>query len=417
VPGAYRRLGLLPFARVLSVVRGTALLADGNLGSAVAFARSLGRAGWRVLAPSGTIAAASRFSEPVELPDVVANPKAFRRRLVQLVAGESVAAVVPCSDASSMIAWELADELGGARIIGGDASSVRRFLHKPTALAEADEHGFPTPRWQAPSALDELVDAAEQIGLPCVLKPCRSYSYAGERLERHVHVIVRTREQLAGAARRTTVDGELPIVQAYVPGRALGIVAVLAGGRVVAGVARETFSYWPVVGGGTSVWRRTVGPEEPGVRAAYELLIALRYEGLADVEYHVARESGLPCLMEIGVRAPAGIELAIAAGVDLPLVAVLAAFDRVGEGLPLPYRPGVDLRWPAGEAARIVDALNPRTPMPPNVRRHQAIARAWPLWQPGMRYDRFDLGDPGPWLPFGRYLLGRRAGASRTRAR
>jgi hypothetical protein len=160
-------------------------------------------------------------------------------------------------------------------------------------------------------------------------------------------------------------------------------------------VARETLSFSPV-SGGTSVWKRTIAPTEPGVRQAVELLQALGYEGLAEVEYQVPAD-GIPRLMEIGARAHGWVGLAIAAGVDLPLI---GASVLVGEKVPRAreYKIGCEMRWVAGELSRLRVAISRRPQLPPDVTRLRILRSAWPPWRPGMRYDGIHLRDPGPWL-------------------
>jgi predicted ATP-grasp superfamily ATP-dependent carboligase len=165
-------------------------------------------------------------------------------------------------------------------------------------------------------------------------------------------------------------------------------------GNVIGAVARETFTFHPVAGG-TSVWKRTVDRADVGVEQALAFLQAIGLEGLAEVEYQVGRD-GVPRLMEIGARAHRWVPLAIAAGVNLPL---LAARLAVGESVrPVSsYRAGVEMRWPAGELLRLRTALG-ATVLPPGVRRRDVLAGVWPPWRPGMRYDGVDLADPRPSL-------------------
>ena len=56
------------------------------------------------------------------------------------------------------------------------------------------------------------------------------------------------------------------------------------------------------------------------------------------------------------------------------------------------------MRWPAGEAHRFAAALRPGAGLPPGMTRRGVLARLWPPWRPGMRYDGLELGDPRPWL-------------------
>jgi predicted ATP-grasp superfamily ATP-dependent carboligase len=373
-----------------------ALVLDGNSGPALATARSLGRAGWRVLAPRGTRTARSRYvAAAVPLVDAEDDVDAFAAGVEDVLAAQRVDVVVPATDASVETLWAHEPVLGGARVLGADRASAALGTDKVAALAAADRAGFPTPAWVAPATLDEAAAALDRIGLPAVVKPRRSYVREGGRLRQRRHGFVEDRAALADVLhRQSEPDGTLPVVQAFVRGRSLSASAVLAGGRVLALVARETLSFDPVAGG-TSVWKRTVAADEVGVQDAVGLLRAIGYEGLAEVEYQVDAE-GVPRLMEIGVRVHGWVPLAIHAGVDLPLVAARAL---LGDELPdaAPYRVGVEMRWPRGEVNRIVAALR-RDGLPPGVTRGEVLRKAWPPWRPGLAYDGLVFDDPGPWV-------------------
>ena len=376
----------------------SALILDGASGAALAVMRSLGRAGWHLRVDAGTRSARSRFAaSTVEIPDCVADPAGFADAITGALEAKPTSVVVPCSDASVQMLWENEQRLAGAAIMGGDRRSALLAIDKYRTLEQADRLGFPTPAWRAPGTMAEARLALGELGLPCVVKPRHSFRLSGGSLVQRRHTFVRAPGELepamlAGSDR----DGQLPLLQAYVPGRAISVSAVVAAGRIVAAVARETLSFHPVPGG-TSVWKRTIGLGDIGVEEALAFLRALRYEGLAEVEYQVDA-AGSPRLMEVGPRPHGWLALACAAGVDLPLV---AANILIGEPVPEQgaYREGIEMRWPIGELARMRDALKPHADLPPGTTRGQVLARSWPPWRPGMRYDNFDRTDPGPWVP------------------
>ena len=401
---AVRARGREPVPRGASRRR-TALVLDADSGQALAVVRSLGRAGWRVVAPAGTRSSSSRHAAAtVELPDPVERPADFTASLPGVVAAESVDLVVPCTDASLELAWRHA---GGAHILGGDRATVELSLDKAESLLAAERASFPTPRWFAPATRDDARAALEELGTPCVVKPRRSYAPERGRLVQRRHRIVREPHELEAALDAGSApDGTLPLLQELVPGRSLSVSAVLQEGRVLGHVARETLSFHPVAGG-TSVWKRTIPPDDVGVADALRLLREIGLEGLAEVEYQVGSD-GVPRLMEIGARAHGWIPLAVAAGVDLPLLAAQVALGERPEPVES-YRVGVEMRWPRGELKRLAAALRPRTELPPGSTRRGVVAALWPPWRPGMRYDGVDLGDLRPWL--------RRAGTRRRASR
>jgi predicted ATP-grasp superfamily ATP-dependent carboligase len=384
----------------------TALILDASSGPSVAAVRSLGRAGWRVLVPAGTRGERSRHaSGTVMLPSPHDEPDRYCEALAGALAGVDV--VAPAEDATVELVWRLGDALGTTRVLGADRVSAETYLDKAATLAAADRHGFPTPAWRAPRTREEAHDAAREIGFPCVVKPRRTFTLANGRLQLRRHAVVETPDGLDAAleARRDR-DGSLPLVQALVPGRALSTTAVVQDGRIVGYAARETLSFHPIAGG-TSVRKRTVPPDDAGVQEALALLRAIRFEGLGEVEFQVGAD-GVPRLMEIGVRLHGWVPLAIAAGVDLPL---LAARALLGERLPEAsgYRVGVQMRWPMGEVARVRDAFRQPSRLPPGVTRLDVVRSVWPPWAPGMLYDGIVADDLGPWLPFMRAR--RRSGA------
>jgi predicted ATP-grasp superfamily ATP-dependent carboligase len=374
------------------------LILDGASGAALAVVRSLGRAGWRLRVGAGTRCARSRYAAAATvIPDCLADPTGFADAIAAILEAEPASVIVPCTDASVQILWENEHRLRGAAIMGGDRRSALLAIDKCRTLEHAQRLGFPTPAWRAPGTMAEARIALDELGYPCVVKARHSFTLRAGSLVQRRHSIVRAKDELERSMiAGTDDDGALPLLQEFVPGRAISVSAVVTDARIVAAIARETLSFHPVPGG-TSVWKRTIGLDDTGVRQALGFLCALRFEGLAEVEYQVD-SAGSPRLMEIGPRPHGWLALACAAGVDLPLI---AANILIGEPVPRDntYLEGIEMRWPVGEFARIRDALKLHADLPPGTTRAQVLSRSWPPWRPGMRYDNFDRVDPGPWIP------------------
>ncbi len=378
----------------------TALVLDGRSGQALAVVRSLGRAGWRVLAEEDTRCARSRYAADVhQVPGATGDAGDCRRQLVAALARDRIDVLVPCTDASMQLVWELGEELGDTRVLGADRRSWELARDKRRTLAAADRCGFPTPTWFVPENAEQAVRDVDRVGRPCVVKPRCSYTPAGIGLAQRRHRIVEDIRELRDAVRELAEpDGGLPIVQAFAPGRSLAVSAVLYEGRVLAFGAREALSFLPVQGG-SPVWKRTIAPDEVGVRAVLDLLVCVGYEGLVNVEYQVDA-AGVPRLMEFSGRAHVSVPLFAAAGLDLPLI---AAHALVGERPPVghAYRVGVEMRWPGGELRRLPAALGDAGALPPGVRRRDVLLAAWPPWRPGMHYDQVARDDLRTLVPAG----------------
>src|SRR5205085_9441071 len=98
----------------------TALVLDGNSGPALEVVRSLGRAGWRVIAAGGSRSGVSRYtSRAVALPECF-EPLVLADALADVLADERVDIVVPCPDASAVILWKKPERFGRVPGLGGD---------------------------------------------------------------------------------------------------------------------------------------------------------------------------------------------------------------------------------------------------------------------------------------------------------
>ncbi|HET8527538.1 MAG TPA: ATP-grasp domain-containing protein [Gaiellaceae bacterium] len=372
--------------------RRVALVLDGNGWPSRVVARSLGSAGWRVIAPAHTKAARSRYcSEVVRLPDYRKHASAFAATVAETIDRRGVTLVSPAEDASLELLYETPGLLQGARVLGGDEPSAALATDKVKTLAAAREHGFPTPRSVVPEDVAEAVAAARDIGFPCAVKPRRSYGRLGDTRPYARHTVVHSPEETRAAVERYLARGwELPIVQAWTPGRSIGVGVVVRGGRILAWGAREAYRQWPIAGG-VAVWRRTVGPAEPGIADVLRFFGEIGFEGLGDLQYHIDAE-GTPRLMELGARVYGWLPLTALAGADLPLVAA-RSFEGHEPEETIVARSGVEMRWIVGELNRLWEAMHPSVSLPPGMRRRDVFRQAWPLWRPSMHYDGFGLGD------------------------
>lgn len=388
------------------MARRVLLVVDGDGWPGVAAARSLARLGWTVVGPEGTKVGRARFcAHRVRLPPPTRDVDAFVEAVDAALRRFDVELVAPAEDSTLQLLYDREGLLGDALVLGGDRRSARIALDKAETLRHADEAGFPSPRHVLPGSLDDVAAAAREVGLPCSVKPRRSYAERGGRLHYRRHTIAHTPEEARRAAERYVADGwEIPLVERWIDGRSLGVGAVVRDGRILGWGARAAVSQWPI-SGGLAIRRRTVGLETPGVAGALELLRSMRFEGLGDVQYLIERD-GTPRLMEVGARLYGWLPLTIAAGADLPRL-FAEALDGGRPAQPVEARTGVEMTYLLGELLRIWEALHPNAALPPGMRRRDVFRQAWPLWRPGMLYDGHGLGSsPFPVERLGRFISG-----------
>jgi predicted ATP-grasp superfamily ATP-dependent carboligase len=381
-----------PSRRIESAPQRVALILDGHGWASRAVVNSLSAAGWRVLAPARTKSCRSRFcAASVRLPDYMRDVSGFVETVSRIIRQAGVELVVPGEDASLELVYETVGLLGEARILGGDRDSVRLVLDKARTLERAERAGFGIPRCAQGQSVEEAVAGARELGFPCVVKPRRSYARVGNGFR-----AARLRFASDAGELRRALDGylrqgfEMPLVQEWVRGRSIGVATVIRHGRVLAWGAREAYSQCPIRGG-SAVWRATVGAEEPGIQEALQLMRAIDFEGLGDVQYHIAAD-GRPRLMEIGARTYGWLPLTIAAGADLPLIAA-RALDGDEPAETVVARPGLHMRWGRGELVRIGELLQPGVQLPPGSTRLDVLRQLRPLLGPDMSYDGWSTRD------------------------
>ena len=279
--------------------------------------RSLGRAGIRVLAvdhrPSA-LGFRSKYAERFLCPDLHADEKRF----VAFVRALGEVVVFPTHDDSLNVLAEYLDDL--PVLAPFPAWDVLEGLQsKRTQLELAAALGIDTPRTEHPSTAGEARGAAEELGLPVLVKPEHPVGFK-HRFHRQAFRC----ESLDDVVTAFTQAEEFaPMVQELVPGGDDALFTVGSyldrNGRPL-GVfcGRKLRQTPPGIGTcrvGEAVWVQEV------VEDALRLLAGFGYYGLSQVEFKRDARDGRYKLMEINARLWQWHGLATACGVDLPRIA------------------------------------------------------------------------------------------------
>jgi len=322
----------------------------------LAAVRSLGRAGIRVLAldhrPSA-LGFRSRYAEPLVSPD----PRVDESRFVAFLRALGEVVVFPTHDQElNAIARHLGDLQVLAPFPAWDL--LERVQSKRSQLERAEEEGVAIPRTVYPDSPDEARAAAEEIGLPALVKPEHPVGFK-QRFRRQAFRC-ETPQEVEDAYRRA--EEFAPMVQELVPGdddtlytvgsyltsdgRALGVFS----GRKL----RQTPRGIGTCRVGEAVW------VQEAVDDALRLLRGFGYFGLSQVEFKRDARDGRFKLMEINPRLWQWHGLASACGVDLPQIAYA---DLVGESQPGAAMDGLGKRW----AITLLPGERPALQRPPYV--------------------------------------------------
>jgi predicted ATP-grasp superfamily ATP-dependent carboligase len=184
------------------------------------------------------------------------------------------------------------------------------------------------------------------------------------------------------------------LIQEFVRGDGAGYFALLHHGELRAEFAHRRIRDVYPTGSGSAV-RISVEPDPEIRRSSLAILSALRWHGVAMVEFR-SEAGSPPVFMEVNGRFWHSLPLACYAGVDFP--ALLARMAEDGDiEVTTGYRTGVRCRWLLGDARHLVEVWKG----PPSGYPGQYPGKMRTLLDvlmpvPGTYHDLFQWSDPLP---------------------
>jgi predicted ATP-grasp superfamily ATP-dependent carboligase len=355
-----------------------ALVLDAQECHALAGIRSLGRSGVKVVAASHKPDAMGFFSRFCQrrllAPSPAEQPETFASWLLDTLGAEHYDALLFFGEASANVVARHRDEVQS--LTGCPLPSYEAFLtadRKDRVLRLARSIGVPVPLTRELASLDAAPDLARRLSFPVIVKGV--YGSGGHEVR-----FVRERDDFLAAvqqiaALRPDPSQPLPVIQEYVPGRGYGLTALTSAGEPLAVFMHRRLAEHDVARG-AALAHASPGAEsvdDPELReAGLRLLAALRWDGVAMVEFRRSDIDDRYYLMEVNPRFAGSLDLAVAAGVDLPRLYV-----QLAAGLPVDPPPtarvGLRYRWllsknvteafenPLGYAQSVLSTLRPDT--------------------------------------------------------
>jgi predicted ATP-grasp superfamily ATP-dependent carboligase len=336
------------------------LVLDGNQNQAVASARSLARAGHTVYAgeaapwsKAGWSRASSgsfRYPAPQQrVPDFIDSISGF-------VSKHPGTLILPMTEATTLPVSSYRDSLSsaGARLILPAHADLLRAFDKEETTRLAASLGVRVPQTATVVSPEQAKDLAGSIGYPVVLKPHASeeLTIAGKIRTGGRPRYASNPEQFDAAYYDIRARSSAVLVQEYVAGEGTGYFALLHHGEVRAEFAHRRIRDVHPTGSGSAV-RISIEPDPEIRQCSLKILSALRWHGVAMVEYR--KQAGAPpVFMEVNGRFWHSLALACQAGADFP--ALLVRMVEQGDIEPtVGYRLGVRCRWLLGDARHLVE--------------------------------------------------------------
>jgi predicted ATP-grasp superfamily ATP-dependent carboligase len=360
----------------------------------LAVARSLGRQGVRSHLAWHRPKSVARYCRYIarthELPAYDPKSDAWLRSLRETILRHEFDLVIPCNESTVVPLQRHREDLDDLPVIYLlDQPVFDVVFSKPRSTALAAELGISVPRTIENDGTLAAEEIVEQLGLPVIIKPRATF-----KNQQHAHLVRRidTVEQLRTVLRSADQD-EAMLVQECFIGTGVGIELLARDGEILAAFQHQRLHESIEYG---SSYRKSVPLEPELLEASRKLMAALRYTGVAMIEFIFNLETRRWVFLEINGRFWGSLPLAVAAGADFPYY----LYEMLVHGrsaFPQTYRPetysrnllldcqGLKTRSRANGQQRRVNFWTLAEDLATIVRGHDHL-------------DNFSLDDPAPGL-------------------
>lgn len=301
------------------------LVAEAQTTGAIAVIRSLGRAGHPVHAISShaqALGLLSRFACAAAVCPTYDDPD-FLPWLRAYVAAQKIAVIIP-SEGLLLALRPVIAEFQALLPFGDDPALLYAGMSKFDLFAklEGAPHLPPTLLVNDTSQLPS-VEALAALGSPLYVKSDGSHSTVGERGEVYACA---TAEQAHVQLTRLAGRFSRLLVQGHVAGQGVGAFFLVWRGEVLGEFMHRRLHEVPHTGGVSSL--RESWFHAPIRDDALQKLRAMRWEGVAMMEYRFEPETGRFHFLEMNGRFWGSLHLALQAQVDFPRLLVDAFLGR-----------------------------------------------------------------------------------------
>jgi predicted ATP-grasp superfamily ATP-dependent carboligase len=335
------------------------LVLDGDQNQAVAAVRSLAQAGHIVFvgeSASWSKAGWSRAcSGKLEYISARKNVDAFLEVLIAFLRQHPGTLLLPMTEATTLPVSAHRETLigAGASLVLPEHNDLLRAFDKDETARLAASLGVVIPSTILIENSEQAGRTAQSLPYPLVLKPRASEELRDTAIHRAGRPLyARNATEFDDVYREVSLRSSAVLVQQFVPGEGTGYFALMHHGELRAEFAHRRIRDVIPTGSGSAL-RVSVDPDPEIRRASLAILSALRWHGVAMVEYR--QQSGSPpVFMEVNGRFWHSLALACYAGVDFP--ALLARMAENGDIEPVSgYQRGVRCRWLLGDARHLAE--------------------------------------------------------------
>jgi len=365
------------------------LVTDAGGRNVVAAVRSLGRKGIEVIGAEDSRVAISFFSRYCRKALVYPSPKTEPEKWLDWLLGElarsSYDMLMPMGDETVYIASKNRDLIRKhTRVPVPDLETLLKAKDKSQTIQIANREGIACPETIFIDDLAGIEQKIQNLAFPAVIKPKESSGSRGI-------VYVQNKDELIENYSKVHCQYPFPMIQEYIPqgGRACGVFLLFNKNCEPRAIfAHKRLREFPLTGGPSTLRESIHCPEL--VQTAVKLLKAMKWYGIAMVEFKEDPRDWRFKVMEVNPRFWGSLQLSIIAGVDFPYL--LYKTEAEGDIEPVTdYAEGLRCRWLLpGDILHFI--CNPK---------RFRLKPAFFNFSKNNRHDDFiSFSDPGPTLGF-----------------
>lgn len=302
--------------------KATVLVTDVSRGCSIAIIRSLGRAGYKVIAADSDPKCIGFKSKYVWKSLVYPSPETstdkFTACLLNEIESQAVELIIPTTELVIQPIIKMRELFESqTRLALPPTEQYLIVTNKQKTMDLARRLGVPVPGTHVVETAEQALNYADELGWPIVLKPITSAKMNGEgKVEAFQVTYASSRHELQQLMQRFEGRCEV-LLQKYHDGIGYGIEVLMHEGNLIAAFSHKRLREYPVSGGASS-YRESVELDDELFAYSKALLQELKWTGLAMVEFKVNGPEKI--LMEINGRVWGSLPLAVASGVDFPLM-------------------------------------------------------------------------------------------------
>lgn len=308
---------------------------------ALSVVRSLGEEGIIVHAVAHTRLGAALYSKHTHKYSILTSPERDKEKywiqLVELLKKWEFDCILPLEEESIEVLLKNKDAL--AKLTKSpymDSQAYTLASNKWDVYQLAKELGIPAPHSTVPASDEDVNLFVSKNGFPIIFKPISGRGSAGIKT-------IENEDQLATAMEGNNLVNGQHILQQKLPtkGQGLGVSSLVKDGETLCSFSYKRLREYPV-NGGPSTLRESTNDETTKHYAA-QLLKALKWDGIAMVEFKHDSNANEAKLLEINPRFWGSLELAHSAGINFPILLYKLLMD-----LDIPdqkYETGRRCRW------------------------------------------------------------------------